>query len=101
MDVVAVLFECLIYLGWFVILNPFAIVLDILGVSFAVSRGDLLEVTIRMIVRWSGMSFSSFAPIAGAFADTMAPIAYSNIINKGSQFINDKIIKPLKSLIWR
>ncbi|MCC7560645.1 MAG: hypothetical protein KO318_09510 [Methanobacterium sp.] len=98
--ILGVLYECMLYLGLYVILNPFAIVLDIMSVFWAASRSDLLEVILGMISRWVGIEFEFLAPISGVFADVMAPKTYYDIISNGSKFINDKIINPLKYWIW-
>lgn len=90
----------MIYVGFYIILNPFAILLDILSAFWAASRSDLLEVILGMIVRWAGVESKHFEPIASAFSDAIAPKTYFDLTTKGSQLINDTIIKPIKSWIW-
>ncbi|MFA0833580.1 MAG: Ig-like domain-containing protein [Methanobacterium formicicum] len=98
--ILGVLYECMMYVGFYIILNPFAILLDILSVFWAASRSDLLEVIFGMIVRWAGVESKHFEPIASAFSDAIAPKTYLDLTTKGSQLINDTIIKPIKSWIW-
>nr|WP_319374457.1 Ig-like domain-containing protein [uncultured Methanobacterium sp.] len=98
--ILGVLYECMIYVGFYIILNPFAILLDILSVFWAASRSDLLEVILGMVVRWAGVESKHFEPIASAFSDAIAPKTYLDLTTKGSQLINDTIIKPIKSWIW-